>query len=141
MDSLYRDEILEHYRRPHHFGLIADATFSREGSNQVCGDRINLQLRIADGRVVAVGFTGRGCAISQAAASMLSDEIDGQPLERVRAFDAQRVLELLAIEISPARQHCALLALETLQDGLSQGENEPGSTEPGSWSEQEQRGL
>jgi nitrogen fixation NifU-like protein len=75
MDDLYRDYILEHYRRPHNFGVIEDPTASFEGSNPLCGDRITMQLGITDGIVERVGFTGRGCAISQASASLLTDEI------------------------------------------------------------------
>ena len=78
MDDLYRDYILEHYRRPHNFGVLEGATTSHEGSNPLCGDRITLQLRLADGKIAGVGFTGRGCAISQASASLLTDEIKGK---------------------------------------------------------------
>jgi nitrogen fixation NifU-like protein len=118
MDDLYRDYILEHYRRPHNFGVLDDATNSQEGANPLCGDRITLQLRIRDGRVDGVGFTGRGCAISQASASLLTDEIKGKPVATAAGMQAGDVLELLGIEISPARMKCALLSLETLQQAL-----------------------
>ena len=85
MDDLYRDYILEHYRRPHNFGVIEDPTASFEGSNPLCGDRITMQLGIADGVVERVGFTGRGCAISQAATSMLSDLVKGKTAAEVAA--------------------------------------------------------
>ena len=84
MDDLYRDYILEHYRRPHNFGVVEDADASFEGSNPLCGDRITLMLGVTDGVVDRVGFTGRGCAISQASASLLTDEIKGKPLDRRR---------------------------------------------------------
>src|SRR6185437_16400322 len=118
MDDLYRDYILEHYRRPHNFGVIDEPTATFEGSNPLCGDRITLQLGIRDGVVERVGFTGRGCAISQASASLLTDEIKGKPLENAAGMSADDVLELLGIEISPARMKCALLSLETLQGAL-----------------------
>ncbi|HYM82746.1 MAG TPA: SUF system NifU family Fe-S cluster assembly protein, partial [Candidatus Dormibacteraeota bacterium] len=107
MDDLYRDYILEHYRRPHNFGVLDAPSVSLEGSNPLCGDRITLQLRVADGVVSEVAFTGRGCAISQASASLLTDEIKGKPLGDVDAFRADDLLDLLGIEISPARLKCA----------------------------------
>jgi nitrogen fixation NifU-like protein len=120
MDDLYRDYILEHYRRPHNFGPLVDATVSREGANPLCGDRITLQLGVQDGVVRAVGFTGRGCAISQASASLLTDEIKGKRLEEVEAFGADDLLDLLGIEISPARLKCAMLSHDTLRGALNQ---------------------
>ena len=118
MDDLYRDYILEHYRRPHNFGVIDDPTASFEGSNPLCGDRITLQLGINDGVVERVGFTGRGCAISQASASLLTDEIKGKPLTEVAAIRADDLLDLLGIDISPARLKCAMLSHESLRHVL-----------------------
>ena len=126
MDDLYRDYILEHYRRPHNFGVLEDATSSHEGANPLCGDRITLQLRVRDGTIDGVAFTGRGCAISQASASLLTDEIKGKPVGTAAALTSADVLELLGIEISPARMKCALLSLDTLQHALSD-EKEPAS--------------
>ena len=119
MDDLYRDYILEHYRRPHNFGVLEDATASHEGANPLCGDRITLQVRVRDGTIDGVAFTGRGCAISQASASLLTDEIKGKPLATVEALTSSDVLDLLGIEISPARMKCALLSLDTLQHALA----------------------
>jgi nitrogen fixation NifU-like protein len=120
MDDLYRDYILEHYRRPHNFGVIDDPSASIEGSNPLCGDRITLQIGVRDGVVERIGFTGRGCAISQASASLLTDEIKGKPLTEAAAFRADDLLELLGIEISPARLKCAMLSHETLQQALAE---------------------
>ena len=122
MDDLYRDYILEHYRRPHNFGVIDEPTATFEGSNPLCGDRITLQLGIRDGVVERVGFTGRGCAISQASASLLTDEIKGKPIAQVAALSGDDVLELLGIDISPARLKCAMLSHETLQKALAEAE-------------------
>jgi len=120
MDDLYRDEILEHYRNPHNFGTLDEPTLVKEGSNPLCGDRITLMLEInADGTVADVAFTGRGCAISQASASMLTDEIKGKPLTEVATTNRQNVLDNLGIEISPARMKCAMLSLETLKSAVS----------------------
>jgi len=121
MDDLYRDEILEHYRRPHNFGTLASPDAVHEGSNPLCGDRLTMMLGIGpSGTVDEVAFTGRGCAISQASASMLTDSIKGKALEEVARLGAQNVLDDLGIEISPARLKCALLSLETLQGALAQ---------------------
>ena len=119
MDDLYRDYILEHYRRPHNFGVIEDPTASFEGSNPLCGDRITMQLGIRDGVIERIGFTGRGCAISQASASLLTDEVKGKPIADVAAFQAADLLELLGIEISPARLKCAMLSHDSLQHVLT----------------------
>ncbi|MEP7361069.1 MAG: Fe-S cluster assembly sulfur transfer protein SufU [Chloroflexota bacterium] len=120
MDDLYRDEILEHYRNPHNFGTLDEPTLVKEGSNPLCGDRITLMLTISDdGTVEDVTFTGRGCAISQASASMLTDEIKGKPLSEVANTGRQNVLDNLGIEISPARMKCAMLSLETLRSAVS----------------------
>ena len=118
MDDLYRDYILEHYRRPHNFGVLDNATATQEGANPLCGDRITLQLRVIGDQIAAVGFTGRGCAISQASASLLTDEVKGKEVDAAAAMKASDVLDLLGIEISPARMKCALLSLETLQGAL-----------------------
>jgi nitrogen fixation protein NifU and related proteins len=118
MDDLYRDYILEHYRRPHNFGVLDDATVSQEGANPLCGDRITLQLRVRGDVIDGVGFTGRGCAISQASASLLTDEIKGKGVETAGAMSSADVLDMLGIEISPARMKCAMLSLETLQGAL-----------------------
>jgi nitrogen fixation NifU-like protein len=116
MDDLYRDEILEHYRNPHNFGTLEEPTTVKEGANPLCGDRITLMLGIDEqGNVSDVAFTGRGCAISQASASMLTDEIKGKPLTEIAQMGKTDVLENLGIEISPARLKCAMLSLETLR--------------------------
>jgi nitrogen fixation NifU-like protein len=131
MDDLYRDYILEHYRRPHNFGVLESPSATYEGANPLCGDRITMQLQVTDGVVTDVGFTGRGCAISQASASLLTDEIRGKPLADVVAFGASDLLELLGIEISPARLKCAMLSFESLQHLLAEIGAKPLPGEPG----------
>ncbi len=130
MDDLYRDYILEHYRHPHNFGVLDNATTTQEGANPLCGDRITLQLRVADGQIAGVGFTGRGCAISQASTSLLTDEIKGKPVDAAAALTSGDVLDMLGIEISPARMKCALLSLETLQGALGAAKTAAPSAEP-----------
>ncbi len=119
MDDLYRDYILEHYRHPHNFGVLETPTASYEGSNPLCGDRITMFLGISDGIVRDVAFTGRGCAISQASASLLTDEIKGKTVEEVEAMTPDDLLDLIGIEISPARLKCALLSLDTVAHALA----------------------
>jgi nitrogen fixation NifU-like protein len=119
MDDLYRAEILEHYRHPHNFGTLDAPDVVQEGSNPLCGDRLTLMLGIdEEGRVDEVAFTGRGCAISQASASMLTDRVRGLPLAEVAKLGRQDVLDELGIEISPARLKCALLSVDTLRRAL-----------------------
>ncbi len=120
MDDLYRDYILEHYRRPHNFGVLDEPTAKYEGSNPLCGDRITMMLGVKDGVVERVAFTGRGCAISQASASLLTDEIKGRTVDQVSSFGADELLDLLGIEISPARLKCAMLSHETLHKALAE---------------------
>jgi SUF system FeS assembly protein, NifU family len=119
MDDLYRDYILEHYRHPHNFGVLEAPTASYEGSNPLCGDRITMMLRVEDGVVREVAFTGRGCAISQASASLLTDEIKGKTVEEVEEMTPDDLLDLIGIEISPARLKCALLSLDTVAHALA----------------------
>ena len=126
MDDLYRDEILEHYRQPHNFGTLTAPDAVHEGSNPLCGDRITMMLSLSDeGLVRDVAFQGRGCAISQASASLLTDRIKGRSVTEVEAMTSQDVLDLLGIEISPARLKCALLSLDTLQHALEARSAQP----------------
>ena len=128
MDDLYRDYILEHYRRPHNFGVLETPTATYEGSNPLCGDRITMMLGIRDGKVAEVAFTGRGCAISQASASLLTDEVKGKSVEEVAKLTSQDLLDLIGIEISPARLKCALLSLDTLEHALAEADGEAPAT-------------
>jgi nitrogen fixation protein NifU and related proteins len=129
MDDLYRDYILEHYRRPHNFGVLDEPTAAYEGANPLCGDRITMMLGIRDGIVADVAFTGRGCAISQASASLLTDEVKGKTLEEVAKLTSDDVLDLLGIEINPARLKCALLSLDTLERALAESGSAGGAAE------------
>jgi nitrogen fixation protein NifU and related proteins len=130
MDDLYRDYILEHYRRPHNFGVLDRATASHEGANPLCGDRITVQVRVHDGKIDGIGFTGRGCAISQASASLLTDEVKGKSVDDATRLGSADVLDLLGIDISPARLKCALLSLETLQLALQESAVPAGEVRP-----------
>ena len=115
MDDLYRDYILDHYKNPRNYGELPGATHRHHDTNPLCGDEITVFLLVEGDRVQDVRFTGRGCAISQASASMLTEEVKGKTLEELRALDRDHVLGNLGITISPARVKCALLGLMALK--------------------------
>lgn len=117
MDDLYREIILDHYQHPHNHGTLPDADVTYEDSNPLCGDRIRMDLKIRDGIVEDVKFSGKGCAISQASASMLTDEIKGKSLEDIRHIDKQVILDMLGIPLGPTRIKCALLPLKVVKAG------------------------
>ena len=116
MDDLYRENILQHYKSPHHWGELPDADLEADDLNPLCGDELKVQLKVdGEGRIEDVRFSGHGCAISQAAASMVSDEIKGMPVDELVRLDKQFVLDLLGIDISATRMKCALLSLKVLK--------------------------
>jgi nitrogen fixation NifU-like protein len=117
-DALYREAILDHYRHPRHKGHLESADIHHHDHNPFCGDEITIELKVEDGIVTDAAFDGRGCAISQATASMLMEEVLGKSLEEVRAWDKEYVLDLLGIEIGPVRLKCALLPLKVLKAGV-----------------------
>lgn len=115
MDDLYREYILEHYKNPHNFGELRDFDITFQDYNPLCGDELGVQIQLVDGKVKQLRFNGHGCAISQAAASMLSDEVIGKTTKELLTLDKQFVLDLLGIDISATRMKCAMLALKVLK--------------------------
>jgi nitrogen fixation NifU-like protein len=118
MDDLYRELILDHYQHPHHHGEIPDADISYEDSNPLCGDKIRIYIKLNGNIVEDVKFTGKGCAISQASASMLMDELIGKSLDDIKKMDKQFILDMLGIPLGPTRIKCALLPLKVVKAGV-----------------------
>ena len=115
MDDFYRDYILDHYRSPRNFGNLENADVEAEDINPLCGDQIKMELKVNDGVVRDVRFSGKGCAISQASASMLTEQIKGMKLADVAKLSKEAVLENVGIGISPTRMKCAMLGLRVLK--------------------------
>ena len=116
MDEIYREYILEHYKHPHNWGELDTADLEFEDTNPLCGDELKVQLNVGeDGKIRDVAFSGHGCAISQASASMASDEVKGMTPEELLKLDKSFVLDLLGIDISATRMKCALLSLKVLK--------------------------
>jgi nitrogen fixation NifU-like protein len=119
MDDLYRENILQHYKRPRNWSPpkpeLDDPDLEAEDFNPLCGDELKVQLNVADGRIADVRFSGHGCAISQASASMASDEVVGMQVDDLLRLDREFVLDLLGIDISATRMKCALLSLKVLK--------------------------
>lgn len=113
--DLYAEEIIDHYKHPRHFGHLEDPTLTYHDSNPFCGDEITLELKIENDKVVDVAFSGHGCAISRAAASMMTEEIIGKPLSELKEWSKDEVLDLLGIEVGPVRMKCALLPLKAMK--------------------------
>ena len=120
MDNLYRDFILEHYRAPHNRGVLEPHDLHFADSNPTCGDELSMTIQLdeAKQRVADVAHDGRGCAISQASASILTDELRGMSLDDLRAIDPRDVVEKLGVPIGPARLKCALLSYKVLQGAI-----------------------
>lgn len=120
-ESLYMENILDHYKHPHNAGRLEDAPLRARELNPSCGDEIELFLSLdACDRVKDVKFDGKGCAVSTASASMLTDRIKGRPLAEVMALSERDILELLGIDVGPMRMKCAMLSLRTLKSALKE---------------------
>jgi nitrogen fixation NifU-like protein len=124
--DMYRQQILDHYKNPRNYGEMEDPTFSHVGENPSCGDTIKMDVRLEDdGETIEfVSFSGDGCAISQASASMLSQKLPGTTLSELKEMDRDDVVDMLGVDISPMRIKCAVLAEKVAQDGAKIYEGE-----------------
>ncbi|SEO58348.1 nitrogen fixation protein NifU [Halogranum amylolyticum] len=124
--DMYRQQILDHYKNPRNYGEMEDPTFSHVGENPSCGDTIKMDVRLEDdGETIEfVSFSGDGCAISQASASMLSQKLPGTSLSELKEMDRDDIVDMLGVDISPMRIKCAVLAEKVAQDGAKIYEGE-----------------
>jgi nitrogen fixation protein NifU and related proteins len=126
-DQLYREVILDHYKNPRGHGLIEDADAEAEGQNPLCGDEVSIYVAFADDgdTIEEVKFSGRGCAISQAATSMLTEMVKGRSATQVATLPRDELLDDIGIPLTPVRLKCALLGLSTLKLALHKAKGTP----------------
>ena len=125
LDSLYREVILDHYKNPRGHGVIDSADAEAEGQNPLCGDEVSIAVSFDGDTIADVKFQGRGCAISQAATSMLMDMVKGRSAEEVASMSRDELLEEVGIPLTPVRLKCALLGLGVLKLALHKGRGTP----------------
>jgi nitrogen fixation protein NifU and related proteins len=118
--NLYQDHILDHYHNPRHSGSLDCATHESDVRNPSCGDVLHFELKVTDGVLEKIAWTGQGCAISQASASLLSETIVGKNQEELLAKTPEEILKILEIPLSPGRLKCGILSLEALHAALLQ---------------------
>lgn len=119
MENMYREHILDHYGNPRNEGTLEDADISGELDNPICGDVVRLDVKLNDERVSDVRFSGQGCVISMASASVFTEEIMGKTVEELRALQDEDVFRMLGVTLPPARANCGLLPLRVLQHALA----------------------
>jgi nitrogen fixation NifU-like protein len=124
-DQLYREVILDHYKNPRSHGLLEDADAKAEGQNPLCGDEVAVSLRLDGDTISEVGFEGRGCAISQAATSMLTELVQGRTADEVARMPKEELLEEIGIPLTPVRLKCAILGLGVLKVALHKAKGTP----------------
>jgi nitrogen fixation NifU-like protein len=125
LDSLYREVILDHYKNPRGHGVVDDPDAQAEGQNPLCGDEVSIAVAFDGDTIADVKFQGRGCAISQAATSMLMDLVKGRTADEVAAMSRDELLEEVGIPLTPVRLKCALLGLGVLKVALHKGRGTP----------------
>lgn len=121
-ELMYREHIMDHFKNPRNYGHLSSCSFNHKEFNPLCGDEITVEVKLNGNIIEDISFVGRGCSISQASASMFTDEIKGKTIEEVKLLDRDFVLGLLNIEITPVRLKCALLALFAVKEGIKQWE-------------------
>jgi nitrogen fixation NifU-like protein len=118
MDDIYKQNILDHYKHPHHKGELSEFNLWDEGANSSCGDELTIYFRIENERIADIGWTGDGCAVSQAATSMLSDKLIGLTVDDAGKISEGDIYEMLGTAVGPEREKCALLSLRTLRKAV-----------------------
>ena len=124
-DQMYREVILDHYKNPRSHGLLEAPDAQAEGQNPLCGDEVTVSVAFDGDTITGIGFEGRGCAISQAATSMLTELIVGRSSDEVARMPKEELLEEIGIPLSPVRLKCALLGLGVLKVALHKGKGTP----------------
>jgi len=126
-DQLYREVILDHYKNPRGHGVMEDADADAEGMNPLCGDEVTIYVRFGEDSdtIDEVKFSGRGCAISQAATSMLTEMVQGKKASDVAVLDKDELLDEIGIPLTPIRLKCAMLGLTTLKVALHKAKGTP----------------
>ena len=113
--SIYQEEVLEHYRHPQNFGVLKNPTHTGAAENPLCGDSITLELRVKSGKVADIGFTGSGCALSTASASLFTEWMRDKSVEQLKKVKDKQLFKLIKVPITPARHQCVLLPLTALK--------------------------
>lgn len=116
-EELYRENILDHYKNPRNYGEIENPDISYFDTNPLCGDELQMQIKVKDGKADDVKFKGKGCSISLASASMLTEMILGQDMEEIKKIGKKEILDAVGLQLGPSRIKCALLSLKVLKAG------------------------
>ncbi len=123
--NIYQENILDHHRNPRNFGRLARPTHAVDHTNPLCGDALHLELLVENGAIIEIAFDGQGCAISLAAASIMTEQLKGQPVEVITGYSDQRMQDELGVPLSPARLKCGLLAVSALRKCLQASGRRP----------------
>ncbi len=117
-DGIYRENIMDHFKNPRNFGTVENPDIRHREYNPLCGDEIEIFIKLSSDRASEVRFRGRGCAISKSAASMLTEALQGKTLDEIKKITGKDILDMLAIPVGPVRMKCAMLSLDTLRNGI-----------------------
>ena len=124
MDSIYREQLMEHFKNPQNRGRLSNSQVSVKESNPLCGDTITMQLKVKDGKIEDIKFEGSACAVTVAAASLLTQAVKGNTLAQAKAISKEKLLDLLGVELTTSRIKCAVLPLGALKDLIKKYESQ-----------------
>ena len=125
-EEINTEILLDHYRHPHNYGQVDNPSVKLVEYNPVCGDTVQISLKVENGVISDIKFLGRGCSISQGSASMLTDRVKGKTIDEVKRIRQEEILEMLGLSLGPSREKCAILSLNTLQKCITRYEAESG---------------